>query len=414
MKQQERGVLSMVREALAAEKPDAQRVPALLMELKTAAATADQEAKSQSAAEQLARKRVAEADDELRALKYQRAQIVRQLAKSQGGGNARDVDAQTISAQDAQRVRAHTGGLDDKHSMTIFRLGVERDERARLCAERDALVSQRETLAAAAKTASELKAAVDLQLETVCDVAKKLGSALPKLQPAASAAQNGGLPGELLELLPSPMYTLAIGLAANVVALHADASIDIVGDAAAARSLAAAGAATSAAAEGSLAQDGAPAEVSIVAHPLSLKLSLCAGAATLTFQWMPTLEVLTASAEPRSLEATLRSLDEMQLESDGSGAEGAEGAGGSAAGGFPDLPSLLRARGGCKRQPLVVEALQPYWPYKWLQWLGGLGPLLTARPQSAQPVLEALVQSVVAASSHSSSASSAPPRKKSR
>ena len=103
MKQQERGVLSMVREALAAEKSDAQRVPALLMELKTAAATADQEAKSQSAAEQLARKRVAEADDELRALKYQRAQIVRQLAKSQGGGNARDVDAQTISAQDAQR-----------------------------------------------------------------------------------------------------------------------------------------------------------------------------------------------------------------------------------------------------------------------------------------------------------------------
>ena len=155
------------------------------------------------------------------------------------------------------------------------------------------------------------------------------------------------------------MYTLAIGLAANVVALHADASIDIVGDAAAARSLAAAGAATGAAAEGSLAQDGAPAEVSIVAHPLSqLKLSLCAGAATLTFQWMPTLEVLTASAEPRSLEATLRSLDEMQLENDGSGA-GEGGRGGRQRGrSFPDLPSLLRARGGCKRQPLVVEALQ--------------------------------------------------------
>ena len=68
---------------------------------------------------------------------------MQQLAKSQGGGNARDVDAQTISAQDAQRVRAHTGGLDDKHSTNIFRPGVERDERARL-RERDALVSQRD------------------------------------------------------------------------------------------------------------------------------------------------------------------------------------------------------------------------------------------------------------------------------
>ena len=46
---------------------------------------------------------------------------------------------------------------------------------------------------------------------------------------------------------------------------------------------------------------------------------------------------------------------------------------------------------------LDSKVLLPYRPYSWLQWLGGLGPLLTSQPQSSQPVLEALVQSVVAA-----------------
>ena len=97
----------MVREALAAEKPDAQRVPALLMELKTAAATADQErnrSPQQSSSRGSAWRRLTMSCVPFLSTS---ALIVRQLAKSQGGGNARDVDAQTISAQDAQRVRAY-------------------------------------------------------------------------------------------------------------------------------------------------------------------------------------------------------------------------------------------------------------------------------------------------------------------
>ena len=88
--------------------------------------------------------------------------------------------------------------------------------------------------AAAAKTAAELKAAVDTQLEAVVEVASKLGSALP-VRPASGSR----LPADLLELLPSPMYTLAIGLSANVCALRPDdTALSIVGDAAAARALA--------------------------------------------------------------------------------------------------------------------------------------------------------------------------------
>lgn len=411
----ERQTLSLVREALASSSsPLSQRVPALLMELRSNAETAAKTVAEHSAAEELARRRVAEADDELRALKYQRAQIVRELAKLEAG-SAHDIDEKVIiSAADARRVKARTAahGTDasppaTEHSTTIFRLGVERDERARLCAEREELLSKRESLAAAAKAASELKKAVDLQLEAVCEVASKLGSALP-VRPASGSR----LPAELLELLPSPMYTLAIGLSANVCALRpTDTALEIVGDAAAARALAGKGEGdgqgdSQGQGPGGVTKDSAP-----VAHPLSLQLALNNGGATITFRWMPRLAVLTAATTPPELEAVLLKLDEDPFD----GAVPVEGGGAGARSGFPDLSSLLRARRcGSPSEVQTSDVLLPYRPYRWLQWLGGLGPLLTSRVKSSQPVLEALVQAVSAASASSApkAAASAPRKRK--
>jgi hypothetical protein len=429
----ERKTLSLVREALASSSSSSsQHLPALLMELRSNAETAAKAVAEQSAAEERARRQLAEADDGLRALKYQRAQIVRELAKLEAG-SAHDIDEKSIiSANDARRVKARVAssshGADasppaTEHSTTIFRLGVERDERARLCGERDALLSKRESLAAAAKTAAELKAAVDTQLEAVVEVASKLGSALP-VRPASGSR----LPADLLELLPSPMYTLAIGLSANVCALRPDdTALSIVGDAAAARALATKGSGggggnnsgTKSGTNSGTNSGGGGGDSATTAHPLSLQLSLCGGGATVTFRWMPALAVLTAATEPASLEAALSHLDE----DGGAGAPGVAGTaaaaaaggvggGGGAGSGYPDLSSLLRARRGESTQVQGSEALLPYRPYKWLQWLGGLGPLLTSRVKSSQPVLEALVQAVSTAAASGPKGSAGPTRKR--
>lgn len=42
-----------------------------------------------------------------------------------------------------------------------------------------------------------------------------------------------------------------------------------------------------------------------------------------------------------------------------------------------------------------VRALLSGRPYRWLQWLGGLGPLLTSPPHPSQRVFDLLVTSVV-------------------
>ena len=47
----------------------------------------------------------------------------------------------------------------------------------------------------------------------------------------------------------------------------------------------------------------------------------------------------------------------------------------------------------CSVQP-SQQSLLPQRPYKWLQWLGGLGPLLNSPPQPSQLVLDTLVREI--------------------
>ena len=345
------------------------------MELKTASEAAGQSAMEQSVGELAARRRVADADDELRALKYQRARLRRAIAECADSSiSTRDIDSNLVTAEEARRVRPRAGdALDNAHQEMLFRLGVERDERSRLCTERSALEAQRESLATAAARAAELKAAVDLQLETVASAAAAIKEPMAA---ALDSAHSRLSQGELLRLLPSPLYILANGVSSNILGISPGAVMDITGDAAA----------TSQALS-----NGDGDNASCDAHPLSLKLSLCEGKATITFRYYPSIKVLGAAAEPPAVDAALRHL------ALGTAAAAASESGGDDAQ-WPDLSSLLRARRCSKEQStLDSKVLLPYRPYSWLQWLGGLGPLLTSQPRSSQPVLEALVQSVVAA-----------------
>ena len=106
------------------------------MELKTASEAAGQSAMEQSVGELAARRRVADADDELRALKYQRARLRRAIAECADSSiSTRDIDSNLVTAEEARRVRPRAGdALDNAHQEMLFRLGVERDERSRRAA----------------------------------------------------------------------------------------------------------------------------------------------------------------------------------------------------------------------------------------------------------------------------------------
>ena len=376
---------------------------AILMELKsqTCEASAVDVAVSGAGAVETSKRRVAEADDELRALKYQRGRLKRAIAEcsepSAGAGESSDaVLGQVISLDEASKVRqppglpggasAIAGG---GHQQMLYRLGVEHDERVRLRDERDRLLARKAALATAASQAVALKTQVDAQMETVTAAAE------PLLATALTKAASRDEPFHpLAPLLPSPLYTLALTAASYFAAVEAEVTLSVIGDVAAAQSLAQAkpsGGGAGGGAELATAIDGRPEESAtsiegISAHPLSLVISMRQGATKVTFQYHPGLQLLAVAAEPQRADKALRTLY-TQLPSAGKTDDGSV---------FPDLCSTLRwhrlAAACGKPDEAGVSVLAPYRPYKWVQWLGGLGPLLTAAPQPSHRVLEVMLK----------------------
>jgi len=307
------------------------------------------------------------------------------------------------------------------HQQMLYRLGVERDERVRLCELRDVLVARKASLAGAASRSSELKAAVDAQMETVTDAAAALQAELKPIRRGDESFHA------LAPLLPSPLYTMALTAAAYFQAVGADAALSITGDAEAAKRLAevsqggsvptsmtaSTGIPLPAGADG----DVGSTEAGLAPHPLQLVIALRKSTTKLTVRYFGGLQLLAASAEPAKADLALRALA-SQLPSQPEDVAAAAGAGATMpddGSHFPDLRSSLRwhklahCSGGCLTatstaagrrtgNPAEMEegvaSLLPSRPYRWLQWLGGLGPLLTSAPQPSQLVLEKLLKAL--------------------
>ena len=92
----------------------------------------------------------------------------------------------------------------------------------------------------------------------------------------------------------------------------------------------------------------------------------------------------TASASPAKADAALQKLSNLLP---GSTANGEKDDGSA----YPDLCACVRGR---RVDAASVAELLPQRPYKWLQWLGGLGPLLNSPPQPSQLVLDTLVREI--------------------
>ena len=370
----------------AARSRDLSQASGVLIEIKSQSQSSLAKMVSSLSDEEAARLKLAEADDELRALKYERARLRRNIDEMTSEITMPDLAA-TISADEARRVRARAAEpTRDDHQEVLLRLGVERDERARLCAERDALIAQRQKLEAAAGVAAERKAAVDVQLENVVSAAASIKEPI-----AAHAPTISPLPKEL----PTPLHILAVGISSYVLGSTPGASLEVVSAEAATAKASTTASKPAAAAKGKQKQPPAAAAAAAAAgdaaaaepHSLCLCLHLKpAGAkggkaASVTFRFHPTLEMLTAEAQPPSAEEAVRKLVEAD---DGST--------------YPDLSSLLRAKHSeLKQSDGGAPPAPPYRAYKWLQWCGGLGPLLESPPIPTQRALLALVTALASA-----------------
>ena len=136
------------------------------------------------------------------------------------------------------------------------------------------------------------------------------------------------------------------------------------------------------------------------------------GASTVTFSYYESFHLLTATASPAMADTALQQLYK-QLPATGSALASSDSPAlhiddGSL---WPDLRSTLRfnqfstscerkvdsASDGNEQSEAIgsrdssICALLPSRPYQWLQWLGGLGPLLTSKPHPSQLVLEKLL-----------------------
>ena len=164
-------------------------------------------------------------------------------------------------------------------------------------------------------------------------------------KPPSSQSRFTESAARLLPLLPSPLYTVALGSAAFMAAAEGvNGTLDITGDAAAAEALATPGAAPSPVHSRRPSQE----EVSPAstggggAYPLSLCLVLKAGEVARRRRRSPSSttrapELLTASASPAKADAALQKLSSLLP---GSTANGEKDDGSA----YPDLCACVRGR----------------------------------------------------------------------
>jgi len=289
--------------------------------------------------------------------------------------------SEVIPLDQAVRTRGEPHApLADAHQQMLYRLGVERDERLRLREERDRCTTSKAALQATLAKTSELKAAVDSQMESVTAAAASLQG------PMAHVIQSDGDFHPHASLLPSPLYALGLSAVSYFKASGSEATLNISGDVAAAQALA-----QLTSKEGTSQDASQPTpDDALEAHPLAVEIRLASS--VVSFRYYPQLQLLAAGATSATADAVLHSLG-SHLSTSNLSSQPEECDDGRR---LPDLCTRLRWHRVTGGRDVDMAALSPHRPYKWLQWLGGLGPLLTTAPQPSQLVLGVLMSKLAA------------------
>lgn len=335
---------------------------AQLMELRTEEDVLSSVAAEPAASASAAKERLEEADGALKALKTEKTQAAREIADLHRGAPAGELEAGLVSEAEARRLVPELPAARDAHQQMLQRLAVEAGERKRLTSALASTQASKRARTAAASARRELAAQVSAQLDGIVAAAAALQESLHQPDGLGSLG-SGGAGAELAPLLPTPLFALWRGAAAYLEAWQPKgATLAVQGDAAAAQRPAEA---TAAEAAGLFSE-----------HALAVVVSR--GKRSFRFAYHPALEMISVAVTPKADAPKLAALFPAD---DG--------------GGWPDARCVLRslARSPPGAPPADVSQLLPARPFKWCQWLGGLGPVIDGdrQPASFQHVMDSLL-----------------------
>jgi len=333
-----------------------------------------------------AKRRVEVAEEEMLALQYQRSRAAHGISESRRAAGTLRLPEGLVSAEAAAVKSAAAGApaARDAHQAMLQRLAVEHGERLRLGSSLEGVKVEKRRRVVTAAAQRSLATATRKELEGILFSADALNKELTPPAPAptaeAASAQASALPEPLFCLWRAASALLSARgddkAGAPTLAIEETAAAQLTrSDAAAATP---AGAAAAAAAE------------LFAAGPLSVVLRGRSGAA-LAFSYHSRPHVVGVTIMPSSGN-TKKGSAPAKME---------EGLcllfAGDDARGLPDERCLLRAygadgAGGAGEGLVGVEAMAPALPFRWAQWMGGIGPPLGGGREvhSMHSVLEAL------------------------
>ena len=322
------------------------------------------------------KRKMEDTEEELHGMRYHKSQCVRGLAKC--SEMSLELPGGLVSKLELKKLAPELAKADSAHQLQLQRLAVECKERNGLC---KALAAAKVAKAESSELASASKAlysSVATQLDGIISAAATLQALqspaplpshaeihasrpqtqakLPPLPPPSFSAHDDAV----APLLPAPLYTLWHGTAAYLKAWGVTGKLVIVGDEAAARQVQRIWSGVPPGEQG-----GAPQSI-FASHPLRVLLRLKGNQLEVGFSYHAQLQMVGVSAIPAAAATSIAGL----FPSDDGNA-------------FPDERCALRALaalGACdEAAPRLPElkALLPAKPFKWAQWLAGLGP---ARP----------------------------------
>jgi hypothetical protein len=316
------------------------------------------------------KRKMEDTEEELHGMRYHKSQCVRGLAKC--SEMSLELPGGLVSKLELKKLAPELAKADSAHQLQLQRLAVECKERNGLC---KALAAAKVAKAESSELASASKAlysSVATQLDGIISAAATLQAKLPPLPPPSFSAHDDAV----APLLPAPLYTLWHGTAAYLKAWGVTGKLVIVGDEAAARQVQRIWSGVPPGEQG-----GAPQSI-FASHPLRVLLRLKGNQLEVGFSYHAQLQMVGVSAIPAAAATSIAGL----FPSDDGNA-------------FPDERCALRALaalGACdEAAPRLPElkALLPAKPFKWAQWLAGLGPVVAAdapAPKSFQKVMDAL------------------------
>tara|TARA_B110001452_G_scaffold264015_1_gene266328 strand:- start:521 stop:1660 length:1140 start_codon:yes stop_codon:yes gene_type:complete len=341
---------------------------ALLMEMHQKEQVVLDEVGTQAAETGAAKRKMEDSEAQLHGLRYHKQRCVRGLAECHE--MTPQLPAGLVTEPELKLLAPELPPAESAHQLQLQRLAVEYKERNRLRDSLDAAKSLKAERSDQAAKRKSLNASVATQLDGIISAATTLQERLPPLPtPSKNMRQDA-----LAPLLPAPLYTLWHGAAAYLEAWRAAGKLVVAGDEAAAKLLQS----EAAAAAG---EPGEAAQSVFAAHPLRVTLQLEGSKIEVAFSYHAQLQMIGVSAKPAAAAAKLASLFSAD---DGSG--------------FPDERCALRALSRldtASASPPALTPMLPAKPYKWAQWLAGLGPVVAAdapAPPSFQKVMDALLE----------------------